>query len=282
MNHYFNNIDIPFSIGGCNFHAVNIISSSIDTDIPLHTHGVNCYEIHFISNGCGRLIADGNGYDISTNTLYVTGPLCDHAQLTDKTSPMYEWCIYLRAEQNNSERSDILIDQFLSHNFWIGKDDQNILPIFERLFSELKSKSAGYANMAKLILSEIVVSVARNYFDSPAETALSSSDIYERSSLIIEEYFLYEYSSANLNELSHRLGLSTRQTQRLIEKNYGSTFSEKKEQARMSAARLLLSDDSLSLSEISERLGFSSQEYFSSSFKKFYGISPSHFKNIKL
>lgn len=43
--------------------------------------------------------------------------------------------------------------------------------------------------MAKLILSEIVVSVARNYFDSPAETALSSSDIYERSSLIIEEYF---------------------------------------------------------------------------------------------
>ena len=172
MNHYFNNIDIPFSIGGCNFHAVNIISSSIDTDIPLHTHGVNCYEIHFISNGCGRLIADGNEYDISTNTLYVTGPLCDHAQLTDKTSPMYEWCIYLRAEQNNSERSDILIDQFLSHNFWIGKDDQNILPIFERLFSELKSKSAGYANMAKLILSEIVVSVARNFFDSPAETAL--------------------------------------------------------------------------------------------------------------
>lgn len=84
MNHYFNNIDIPFSIGGCNFHAVNIISSSIDTDIPLHTHGVNCYEIHFISNGCGRLIADGNEYDISTNTLYVTGPLCDHAQLTDK------------------------------------------------------------------------------------------------------------------------------------------------------------------------------------------------------
>ena len=119
MNHYFNNIDIPFSIGGCNFHVVNIISSSIDTDIPLHTHGVNCYEIHFISNGCGRLIADGNEYDISTNTLYVTGPLCDHAQLTDKTSPMYEWCIYLRAEQNNSERSDILIDQFLSHNFSI-------------------------------------------------------------------------------------------------------------------------------------------------------------------
>ena len=74
MNHYFNNIDIPFSIGGWNFHAVNIISSSIDTDIPLHTHGVNCYEIHFISNGCGRLIADGNEYDISTNTLYVTMP----------------------------------------------------------------------------------------------------------------------------------------------------------------------------------------------------------------
>lgn len=150
---------------------------------------MNCYEIHFISNGCGRLIADGKKYDITSNTLYVTGPLCDHAHLTDKSSPMYEWRNCLHAEQNKSERSDIMIDQFLSHIFWIGKDDQNILPIFEKLFSELKSKSTSYANMAKLILSEIFVSVARNYFDSPAETALSSFDIYERSSLITEEYF---------------------------------------------------------------------------------------------
>lgn len=49
----------------------------------------------------------------------------------------------------------------------------------------------------------------------------------ERTSIIVEEYFHYEYLSASLNELFKRLGLSPRQTQRIIKKYYGSSFSEK-------------------------------------------------------
>lgn len=274
----FNNTDIRFNIGGCQFHAVNITSTVILNDFPLHSHGIGCYEIHYISEGCGTLIADGKKYEIVPNTLYITGPLVSHAQITDKVSPMHEWGIYLKTDDNEHGNYDSLIKQFLSRKFWIGQDTQGLLPLFRRLFSELEDRPAGYSDMAKLLISEAVIGITRNYISSSSESSIAMYNSFERSSLTIEEYFLYEYRTACLEELAKRLTISPRQTQRLIKKLYGSSFSEKKTQARMSAAQLLLSDGSLSLTDISEKLGYSSQEYFTAAFKKYYGISPGRFK----
>jgi AraC-like DNA-binding protein len=275
---FFNNIDIQFNVGGCNFHAVNLIRSKIKRDIPLHSHGINCYEIHFISEGLGTLNVEGTDYSVTPGTLFVTGPLTEHEQLTDPTNPMEEWCIYLRADCNETEKYDDIILKFLSEKFWIGRDEQELLPLFQRLFSELDNRFVGYRITAGLLISEIIVGTTRNYINASVSMGEIFGCASERMSIIIEEYFLYEYRSATLEDLSKRLGLSTRQTQRMIEKYYSSSFSEKKNRARMSAAQLMLSDTSLGLSEISDKLGYSSQEYFNAAFKKYYGISPGRFR----
>ncbi len=279
---FYNNIDIQFSAGGCKFHAVNLISSEINHDIPMHSHGINCYEIHFISEGYGTINANGTEYPVTPDTLFVTGPLTEHAQFTDPACPMKEWCIYLRADSNENEKYDDIILKFLSEKFWIGQDVQGLLPLFQRLFSELNNRFAGYRNMAGLLISEIIVGIVRNYISASEPIGEIFGCTSERTSIIIEEYFLYEYRSATLEELSKRLGLGIRQTQRMIEKYYGSSFSEKKNQARMSAAQLMLSDTSLNLSDISERLGYSSQEYFNTAFKKHFNISPGRFRKNKI
>lgn len=51
--------------------------------------------------------------------------------------------------------------------------------------------------------------------------------IPERTSIIVEEYFLYEYLSASLNELFKRLVLSPRQTQRIIKNITAAAFPKK-------------------------------------------------------
>lgn len=275
---FYNNIDIQFYVGGCKFHAVNLSVAEIKNNIPLHSHGVNCYELHYISEGCGTLKADGVKYDITPNTLFVTGPLVEHSQLTDTKSPMREWCIYLRTDESDTGKYDKIISEFLSKTFWIGQDEHQLLPLFQRLFSELENRFDGYKNMAGLLISEIIVSAARNYIKKPVRTGEIDSCVSERISLIIEQYFLYEYRTASLEELSARLGLSPRQTQRVIEKYYSSSFQKKKNEAKMSAAAILLLDASLSLSDVAERLGYSSQEYFTAAFKKHYNISPGNFR----
>lgn len=136
---FFSNIDIQFDIGECRLHAVNLISTHIIHDFPMHSHGIGCYEIHYISEGHGTLIADGREFDITPNTLFITGPLVPHAQITDKSDPMLEWCIYLRADDGNEKDYDSLIRQFLAQKFWIGQDNQELLPLFRKLFLSLKA-----------------------------------------------------------------------------------------------------------------------------------------------
>lgn len=278
---FYNNIDIRFNAGGCEFHAVNLVCSPITHNIPLHSHGKNCYEIHYISEGYGTLNANEKEYAITPNTLFVTGPLTSHSQMTDLSCPMFEWCVYLRTDNDETEKYSDIILKFLSKKFWIGQDEQELLPMFQKLFSELDNRFDGYLDMAGLLLSQIVVSTARNYIKNSKRARESFAAISERTSIIIEEYFLYEYRTASLGELSKRLGLSERQTQRVIKKFYGSSFAKKKNEARMSASAILLEDDALSLADVSERLGFSSREYFTAAFKKYYSISPGRFRKNK-
>ena len=81
-----------------------------------------------------------------------------------------------------------------------------------------------------------------------------------------------------LEELAAILHLSVRQTQRLLQRNFGKTFSQKLNEARIAAAAQLLLNTGLSVTEIGERTGFSSIEHFSSSFRRFTGVSPTQYR----
>ena len=107
---------------------------------------------------------------------------------------------------------------------------------------------------------------------------MPQTTLSERRSLLIEQYFIYEYATLSLESLANRIGLSPRQTQRFLREHYGKTFSQKKRESKMAAALQLLSSSQESITSISEKLGFSSVEYFSSSFRKYYKLSPQEYR----
>lgn len=85
--------------------------------------------------------------------------------------------------------------------------------------------------------------MVRNYEQLQiSRSVFTPNNLADSKSVIIEEYFLYEYQDLSLPDLSDRLKLSPRQTQRLLMEYYGKTFQQKKAEARMSAAAILLSD----------------------------------------
>ena len=74
MKTSYHDIDIHFSVENVKIHALNIVFELFTRTIPTHSHGNHCYEIHYIPAGYGKLVANGQYYDISPNTLFVTGP----------------------------------------------------------------------------------------------------------------------------------------------------------------------------------------------------------------
>lgn len=283
----YNDAAIHFHIGNTRIQALNFVYERFQRSIPSHAHGNDSYEIHYISQGRGRALIHGSTYHITPGTLYVTGPHVEHAQVPDPDDPMCEYCIYLKtekrrrvhtsAEPSPSQENEVL-SLFSSTRFWFGQDTQQTGSLFTMLFQELAHKKTGYELQVEALLRQILVHLARSYEKGSRSRASGIIGETDKTSVIIEEYFLYQYAALSLEELSGKLGLGTRQTERLLQKYYGKTFLQKKAEARMSAAATLLSNTEQSITSIAEELGYSSVEHFSSAFRHFYHISPRQYR----
>ena len=89
--------------------------------------------------------------------------------------------------------------------------------------------------------------------------------------LIEENYGREEFS---LQEAADRVGLSVPYLSRMFRKEAGCTFVDYLTNLRMRKATLLLHDDAVKIYEVAEKVGYTSQQYFSLVFKKKFGVSP--------
>ena len=284
MRTAYNNLDINLSIDGYSIHVLNIIREKLNRVIPSHSHGNDCYEIHYISSGYGQLQSENGTYSIIPNTLYITGPHIEHAQSPFSADPMTEYCVYLKVRKSSSAKNkESIIDILTGAPFWFGQDTQGISGLLLQLFEELENQYTGYITQTELLLSQLLICLIRNcekYRESGRH--FSSRNLSDTKSVIIEDYFLYEYQSLSLQTLAERLKLSMRQTQRILKEYYGKNFQQKKAEARMSASAIYLQNDTLSIADIAETLGYSSAEHFSSAFRNYYGVSPREYRKKNL
>ncbi len=283
MHTKYTDLNIHFSIDNYSFYALNIVFERFLRSIPLHSHSRNSYEVHYIPYGHGKARIDNNSYEVRPNTLYITGPHVAHEQTPDKKDPMAEYCIYLKLEKKHlspaRQKNVEFISRFEKTSFWYGQDTQNIYPILQMIFYELEHQDTGYMTEVETLLKQLIVRLIRNYEYRDKEQNLSDkgskahfgpSNLFDRKYIVIEESFLYEYKDLTLDLLSTRLGLSPRQTERLLKAHYGKTFLQKKSEAKMSAALLLLADSEKQITQIAYQLGYSSVEHFSTAFKRYY------------
>lgn len=282
------NLNITFSIGRYMITILKFTYECQTWNTPSHSHSSNSYELHYIPQGRGTLISSQKSYDLYPNVLYTTGPHVEHQQYPDPDDPTYEYCIYLRIEEThakhrrkNMEQENIM-DLFLNYPFWYGTDQADLPVTLEQIHRELFHPKPAAGLMLEALFIQFMVKVLRNY--KPAsKAAITSIPIpLIKAYILIEDSFLLEYDTITLEELSHRLGLSTRQTSRILFDRYGQNFIQKRTEARMAAAVTFLKEGRLSVSEIAARLGYSCPNHFHAAFKKYYHMTATEYKSLCL
>jgi two-component system response regulator YesN len=83
-----------------------------------------------------------------------------------------------------------------------------------------------------------------------------------------------------LGSLSKQFNISLGYISTLIKKETGKTYTDYVVSKRLNLAKDLLSDASLSIQEIVERVGYKDYFHFNKLFKKHYGITPSKYRKI--
>jgi len=279
MRTLYTDLNIRFRIENAELLVLNIAFERFSRHIPRHSHGHNSYELHYIPSGHGTVIVDGCTYKIIPNTLYVTGPSVEHEQIPESTNPMAEYCIYFKLLKEKKSNYGELLNTFEATPFWFGQDSQDIHSNIHMIFQELENNYTGYMTQVEALLQQCIVKLIRNYErNKTARNRFAPSNLADRKYIITEEYFLYEYQTLSLEALAAKLGLGTRQTNRFLKECYDKNFQQKKAEAKMSAASVLLTDDDLTVTEIAIELGYSSLEHFVTAFKRYYGMSTREYK----
>ncbi len=286
MRTIYTDLNIQFNIENITFSALNIVFERFQRSIPKHSHGSGSYEIHYIPYGKGIATIDGETFNVTPGTLFITGPHVEHEQRPDPTDPMNEYCIYLTITHKNKSKpkdsSMNCMSLFINTTKWFGQDTQEIHYLMQQIFQELEYEYIGYMTQVETLLAQCIVKIIRNYqHHRESQKHFSASNLVDSKYIVVEESFLYEYENLTLQTLSSRLGLSTRQTERFLRTTYNKTFLQKITEAKMSAANILLGDNNYSITDIAYKLGYSSVEHFSHAYKRYYGITASVYRKTQ-
>lgn len=96
----------------------------------------------------------------------------------------------------------------------------------------------------------------------------------------VEEYIASHISDSELMvaDIADNLFLNKDYVNRVFKKEKGVSISQFLIQERMKLAGLLLEDARIDVNLVAEKVGYSNYPYFSSSFKRYYGCSPSQYQ----
>ncbi len=107
------------------------------------------------------------------------------------------------------------------------------------------------------------------------DLSTAGTSLFKKILAYIQEHYTEELSLTSLAEMYN---ISSSRLSTLIKKELGLSFSEYITARRMQKAKELLKDDSRSIEEIANAVGYHDYFYFTKVFKKTQGISPSKYR----
>lgn len=257
------------TVGSATYKILNISGGEFDEDIQGHTHGENCYEMHYVYAGRGSLETKEKSYKLSEGCVYVNGPMLWHKQSIDRENPLCEICIFIQLQESGD---DVISHIFNSTNLYLGKGSKELKSLFFKVLELNKSKDIYSAQQKICYIELIIIQLSKMY--SPRLIANTEATLDDKKFYIIDVSFLHDYASLSLEELSNKLGISPRQTQRILKKHYGKGFREKKREAQCDAALLMLQQGK-SVSDTAQLVGYSDTPSFIRAFKATHSTTPS-------
>lgn len=182
--------------------------------------------------------------------------------------------------QDNSQNKKVLyiyihslLSRLLKFTYEMGIEDSSLESEIKQMYLNLESFTslielfAGFKNICLNICLALEDSI-KTCHDKMCESVIQY--IQQR----------YEDSELSLNEIADFVSISPTYLSALFKKNTGENISDIITSIRIKKACLLLVQTTLTIRDISEKVGYSNQYYFSSNFRKRTGTTPSKYRNF--
>lgn len=230
----------------------------------------NFWELTFIDNGSLQTTLDNEVYQLQDLDLILYAPGQHHTQSNTSAHS----CSYLTILFDMELPDDFLVTNRVYH---AHRDIHNAL----NNFIKVSSNEMLYDNELMLCyLKEMIIKILQ--YDFLSSSPVASSPMQQKfESEILNEIILYIndniYEQLTIEEICHKFSISRSSLQTLFKNNLNIAPKQYISNLKLSKSKLLIKESIYTISEISNRLGFTSIHYFSRRFKQEYGITPTDY-----
>ena len=229
-----------------------------------HAHWHEHLEIHFILDGTATFRCGNENIFLKKNECLVINSNTLHQSLGDETSESF--CIILQSS-------------FLEDNFVVFEnhiDDDYLAELMRLVYAKYKSndpsREFGIKGYAYLLVSYLIDNYSRNNLSELRYKQHSDRlDTLNNSLKYIENHYKEPITTKALAELSH---VSEGHSCHIFKETFGKTAKEYINFVRVGKAKNLIKTTDMTIVEIAFCCGFTDANYFSRTFKKYMGATP--------
>nr|WP_249435990.1 AraC family transcriptional regulator [Paenibacillus sp. Marseille-Q4541] len=250
------------------------VSSSIyEGDWFSLRHSHNFSELFYVRSGRGNFIVEDEIFPVQQDDLVIVNPNVEHTEVSAGTDPLEYVVLGVEGMSFDfGDQSENRNYEIINYRHQRGE----LLFYFNALLRETENKKENYEAVCQNLLEVVVINLMRSS-DHPFSVVGSqrANKVCSRIKRYIDSNFAEDIS---LDSLSQKAHLSKYYLVHTFAKYYGMSPINYLNEVRLRASKELLETTDLSISQIATSTGFSSQSYFSQSFRRSCGLTPSVYR----
>lgn len=238
-----------------------------------HTH--NFTEFFYVINGYGQFFINDKYYNIQADDLIIVNPHLLHTETSKNYHPLEYIVVGVEGLSFVAERDEKQQFDFSIHNYYNYKHE--ILFYLRTLASEIQKKETYSEIMLQNLLEVLIINMIRRTNVTLEVTTTKRSD--KKECIFIEKYIKEHFKEEiNLDLLSELTYINKYYLVHAFTKYKGISPINFLLNCRIKEAKLLLETTNLPARDIAMITGFSSQSYFSQSFRRFVNSTPQQYR----
>ena len=276
--HYEQHYDPPRSYGVLELFQIGTSYFHSGTSIALHTH-VGFFELTVVTSGKGKIIANNVSVPVEKGDIFVSFPFDTHSIEADSKEGMnYNFCaFYLKDSELSADMEKLAMLHGKPAERVIHSD--TLSTVITSAISETSKERPHQARYLEALFLQMIIQLIRT-FNKQVGFASAPSKREQLCYQVMDYINTHIYSMASLSEIAEHFSYDYTYISKIFTQTTGQSISEYYRFQRLEVARALIHEDQLKLSEIAEKLRYSSIYSFSKAFKQQYKLSPRAYKKL--
>lgn len=249
-----------------------------------HSHD-DFTELTYILSGKGKYMIEGVVYDVEAGDMIICNPGVHHQNIvSSREEPTVEFFTGFSDFQfKNMPPNSIVLN---NSSFILHLDTESKREVSRICFEMLAENEAcqlGKYFMLKAHLMQILLHIIRGILELPdSKQKTCNFETYNKSYAVkrIVNYLSENYEhKISLDQIAHNMYLSPVYISKIFKEETGESPINYLIKIRLEKAREILEDsDNRSIKSIANNVGYEDVYHFSKLFKKYYGVSPLHYR----